>query len=128
MFRVAQSFKRIQNSRVQTVRPQTTLTFNQPISKFSFNRKYSGGGGAPSRDEIENRVIQLLSVAYSLEEGKVNPHTHFKNDLALDSLDVVDVVMAIEDEFAVEVPDQDLEKFISVPSTVNYLHSIPYVK
>jgi len=84
--------------------------------------------GPPSRTEIENRVIQLVSVAYNLEANKVNAHTHFKNDLSLDSLDTVDLVMALEDEFTIEVPDQDLEKFSTVQSTVNYLHSISYLK
>ena len=53
---------------------------------------------------------------------------HFVNDLGLDSLDTVELVMAIEDEFCIEIPDDDAEKIASVPQAAAYLAKHPNAK
>lgn len=59
---------------------------------------------------------------------KVVPAAHFEKDLGLDSLDVVELVMAFEEEFAVEIPDADADKIFSVEDAVNYIASHPMAK
>jgi NADH dehydrogenase (ubiquinone) 1 alpha/beta subcomplex 1, acyl-carrier protein len=55
--------------------------------------------------------------------GVVGPKSHFVNDLGLDSLDTVELVMAIEDEFAIEIPDRDAEGILTVEDAVKYISS-----
>jgi NADH dehydrogenase (ubiquinone) 1 alpha/beta subcomplex 1 len=59
---------------------------------------------------------------------QVVPSAHFEKDLGLDSLDVVELVMAFEEEFAVEIPDADADKIFSVEDAVNYIASHPMAK
>lgn len=59
---------------------------------------------------------------------QVVPTANFEKDLGLDSLDVVELVMAFEEEFAVEIPDADADKIFSVEDAVNYIASHPMAK
>ena len=59
---------------------------------------------------------------------KVTPETKFATDLGLDSLDIVEVVMAIEDEFAIEIPDQEADKILSIADAVAYISTHPMAK
>lgn len=59
---------------------------------------------------------------------QVLPAAHFEKDLGLDSLDVVELVMAFEEEFQVEIPDADADKIFSVEDAVNYIASHPMAK
>ena len=58
----------------------------------------------------------------------MKPGSHFEKDLGLDSLDVVELVMAFEEEFAIEIPDADADKIISVEDAVNYVAQHPMAK
>ena len=63
-----------------------------------------------------------------VDPNKVNPETKFIEDLGLDSLDVVEVVMAIEDEFAVEIPDIEADKISSIAEAIDYISTHPMAK
>lgn len=58
----------------------------------------------------------------------MNPDVSFAKDLGLDSLDIVEVVMAIEDEFAIEIPDQEADKITTIAQAVDYISSHPMAK
>ena len=58
----------------------------------------------------------------------VTPTSRIKEDLNLDSLDAVEVVMALEDEFVFEIPDSEAEKFFAVPDIVDYISKHPMAK
>lgn len=58
-----------------------------------------------------------------MQPEKVNKGAHFVNDLGLDSLDTVELVMAFEDEFAIEIPDADAEKILSCGDAITYMSS-----
>jgi len=58
----------------------------------------------------------------------VTPDAHFKNDLGLDSLDTVEVVMALEEEFGFEIPDNEADKIDSVKVAVEFIASHPQAK
>jgi len=71
------------------------------------------------------------SLGYSLvltRGAQVTPTSAFQADLGLDSLDTVEVVMAFEEEFAIEIPDSEADKILSVPDAVAYLAAHPQAK
>ena len=63
-----------------------------------------------------------------VDPAKVTPETKFADDLGLDSLDVVEVVMAIEDEFAIEIPDTEADAIASIGDAVDYISKHPMAK
>ena len=70
-------------------------------------------------------VVKKFDQVYA---EKVTPETKFATDLGLDSLDIVEVVMAIEDEFAIEIPDQEADKISSIADAVAYISTHPMAK
>ncbi|MCR5481855.1 MAG: acyl carrier protein [Clostridia bacterium] len=68
-------------------------------------------------DKVKEIIVEQLSV----EPDKVTPETNLMKDLEADSLDAVEIIMAIEDEFEIEVPDDDAEKFQVVADIVKYV-------
>jgi len=70
-----------------------------------------------SFDKIKNIIVEQLSV----DESSVNVDTSLMKDLEADSLDAVEIIMAIEDEFDIEIPDEDAEKFQNVGDIVKYV-------
>jgi acyl carrier protein len=70
-------------------------------------------------DRVKGIVVDQLGVA----EEEVTPEASFVDDLGADSLDVVELVMALEEEFGVEIPDEDAEKIITVGEAVKYIES-----
>lgn len=68
-------------------------------------------------EKIREIIVEQLGV----EESAVASDTHLMKDLEADSLDAVEIIMAIEDEFEIEVPDEDAEKFQSVGDIVKYV-------
>ncbi|MCX5788304.1 MAG: acyl carrier protein [Elusimicrobia bacterium] len=60
-------------------------------------------------NNVEDRVKQIIVEQLGVDAAEVTPQAHFVNDLGADSLDTVELVMALEEEFGVEVPEEDLE-------------------
>jgi acyl carrier protein len=75
------------------------------------------------RDLALEKVREVISNQLSIEKDKVTEDAHFINDLGADSLDLVELVMAFEEEFDVEIPDEDTEKLQTVSDCVNYILS-----
>ncbi|GIN70505.1 acyl carrier protein [Bacillus sp. J14TS2] len=69
------------------------------------------------------RVTKIIVDRLGVEESKVTLEASFKDDLGADSLDVVELVMELEDEFDMEISDDDAEKIATVGDTVNYIES-----
>ncbi|KAM3083218.1 mitochondrial acyl carrier protein [Clarireedia jacksonii] len=108
----------IQNSFV------TKSQFAAP-SAFHAVRCYSAAAGL-SRDEVTGRILDLLKNFDKVSDpSKLTPTSHFSNDLGLDSLDTVEVVMAIEEEFSIEIPDKDADAIHSVEQAVQYILAQP---
>lgn len=70
-------------------------------------------------DRVKGIVVDQLGVA----EEEVTVEASFVDDLGADSLDVVELVMALEEEFGVEIPDEDAEKIVTVGEAVKYIES-----
>jgi acyl carrier protein len=72
---------------------------------------------------MKEKVIKLVSEATKIEESKINLNTSFVDDLNLDSLDIVELMMKMEDEFGVEIPEDQAESLKTVQDVVTYLES-----
>lgn len=72
---------------------------------------------------MQEKVIKLISDATKIEEAKIKPETSFVDDLNLDSLDIVELMMKMEDEFGVDIPEEDAEGLKSVSDVVSYLEN-----
>jgi len=68
-------------------------------------------------DRVKKVVVEQLDVA----EDEVTPQASFVDDLGADSLDVVELVMGLEEEFDIEIPDEDAEKITTVQEAVSYI-------
>ncbi|CAN6180517.1 unnamed protein product [Urochloa humidicola] len=78
-----------------------------------------------SREEVVDRVLDVLKSHPKVDPSKVTPEAHFEKDLGLDSLDTVEVVMAIEEEFKLEIPDKEADKIDSLPLAIEYVANHP---
>ena len=70
---------------------------------------------------IEQRVKDIIVEQLGVEEDEVSPEASFIDDLGADSLDTVELVMRFEEEFGIEIPDEDAEKIQSVRDAYNYI-------
>jgi acyl carrier protein len=73
--------------------------------------------------DVLERVTKIIIDRLGVEESKVTLEASFKDDLGADSLDVVELVMELEDEFDMEISDDDAEKIVTVGDAVNYINS-----
>ena len=69
----------------------------------------------------EAKVKQIIAEKLGVSEEKVVPGANFVDDLGADSLDQVELIMALEDEFGIEIPDEDAEKLRSVKDALDYV-------
>jgi acyl carrier protein len=69
----------------------------------------------------EERLKKLIADQLSVNEEDITPDAHFIEDLNADSLDLVELVMAIEEEFGVKIPDEDVDKIQTVQDAIDYL-------
>ena len=71
---------------------------------------------------IEERVSKIVVEQLGVKEDEVSLESSFINDLGADSLDTVELVMALEEEFECEIPDEDAEKITTVQEAVSYIN------
>ena len=72
-------------------------------------------------ENVEERVVNIIVEQLGVEKSKIKSSSSFVEDLGADSLDTVELVMALEEEFETEIPDQDAEKITTVQEVVNYI-------
>ncbi len=70
---------------------------------------------------IEERVTDIVVEQLGLERDKVHPESKFVDDLGADSLDTVELVMALEEEFEIEIPDEEAEKITTLREAIAYV-------
>jgi acyl carrier protein len=71
--------------------------------------------------DVDGKVKKIISEQLGVPEADVKPEASFVNDLGADSLDTVELVMALEEEFSVEIPDEDAEKIATVQNAIDYI-------
>ena len=70
---------------------------------------------------IEQRVKEIIVEQLGVNEGEVKPEAKFVDDLGADSLDLVELVMALEEEYNMEISDEDAEKILTVGDAIEYI-------
>ncbi len=70
---------------------------------------------------VERRVIEIIVEQLGVGEEEVTPEASFIDDLGADSLDLVELIMAMEEEFGLEISDEDAEKIQTVQDVINYI-------
>jgi acyl carrier protein len=70
---------------------------------------------------MEARLREIVVDQLGVEESQVVPEAGFVSDLDADSLDLVELIMALEEEFGVDIPDEDAEKIVTVGDALSYL-------
>jgi acyl carrier protein len=78
-------------------------------------------GGTFAVASIEQRVKDIIVEQLGVEEDEVSPEASFVDDLGADSLDTVELVMAFEEEFNIEIPDEDAEGISTVQDAIDYI-------
>ena len=74
-----------------------------------------------SIENVEKKVKEIIAEQLNVEGGDLDPSKSFINDLGADSLDVVELVMAMEESFDIEIPDEDAEKIQTVGGAIKYI-------
>ncbi len=73
--------------------------------------------------ELQDKVIKLVSEATKIDTANIKANTTFVDDLNLDSLDMVELMMKMEDEFGVEIPEDETENLKSIQDVISYLET-----
>ena len=72
-------------------------------------------------ENIKSRVIKIVVEQLGVNEDEVTPEASFVDDLGADSLDTVELVMALEEEFGTEIPDEEAEKIRTIQQAIDYI-------
>ncbi len=73
---------------------------------------------------VNQEMVDIIVEQLSVEKDKVVPEASFVDDLGADSLDLVELIMAMEEKFDIEIPDEDAEKIVTVQDAVDYVDKI----
>ena len=73
--------------------------------------------------EIANRVKSIITDKLGVEESQVTPEASFTNDLGADSLDTVELIMELEKEFDLQIPDEEAEKIVTVGDAIDFIEN-----
>jgi len=74
-----------------------------------------------ANDKVQEKVAEIIAEQLGVDVGEVKGDASFTDDLGADSLDIVELVMALEEEFGIEIPDEDSEKIVKVADAVAYI-------
>ncbi len=74
-------------------------------------------------ENVEQRVKKIVAEQLGVNESEIKNESSFVDDLGADSLDTVELVMALEEEFETEIPDEDAEKITTVNQAINYINA-----
>ncbi len=72
---------------------------------------------------MKNEIINIISKTLGIDKKKINEKTNLVADLDVESLDLVDLVVAIEEKYQIEIPDQDIKNLQTVEDIINYIQS-----
>jgi len=99
------------------------LRVSRPVAVSTF-RAYSAAAGL-SKEDITERILSTLKSFEKVPQDKLTATSSFSSDLGLDSLDAVEVVMAVEEEFGIEIPDEEADAIQTVQQAIEYIAKTP---
>ncbi|XP_044500927.1 acyl carrier protein 1, mitochondrial-like [Mangifera indica] len=102
-----------------------TLTLNGSKQQLWSLRFMSSHDDHVSKEEVTERVLSVVKSFPKVDPAQVTPEVHFQKDLRLDSLDNVEIVMALEEEFKLEIPDKEADKIDSCNLAIEYMSNHP---
>ncbi|XP_062173417.1 acyl carrier protein 1, mitochondrial [Alnus glutinosa] len=111
--------------------PIQTLTLTGPKRQVrgpnggSLRFLSSHGDDHMTKDDVIDRVLSVVKSFPKVDPSKVSPDVHFQKDLGLDSLDNVEIVMALEEEFKLQIPDLEADKIDSCLLAIEYIYNHP---
>ncbi|WP_240469593.1 acyl carrier protein [Lactobacillus crispatus] len=76
-----------------------------------------------SEEEIFNKIKDMIADNFDVDKDKITEDTNFMNDLDADSIDLVEFILQLEDEFGAEIPDDEAEKIKTIGDAVSYIKS-----
>ncbi len=71
---------------------------------------------------VEEKIVEIISEQLGLDKDDIQLEASFIDDLGADSLDIVEMIMTIEDDFDIEIPDEDAEKIVVVQDAITYIN------
>ena len=93
----------------------------RPISGRSPASLFAERTMAPTRDQVTSQVKDLIADSLGVEKDNIQVTSSFIDDLGADSLDIVELVMAIEKDFELDIPDEDAERISTVQDAIEYI-------
>jgi NADH dehydrogenase (ubiquinone) 1 alpha/beta subcomplex 1 len=118
------------NRFASVLRPLCRASFSASVSRSATLQsvRFFSAQTFLDRDEVSDRVLSVIKNFEKVNPEKVNETANFIEDLGLDSLDVVEVVMAMEEEFTIEIPDAESEKLTTPSQVIDYVAAHPMAK
>jgi acyl carrier protein len=95
------------------------VNFSVAVLSLPVGKPAKGGVGMAS--SVEEKVKSIIVDQLGVNEGEVTPSASFVDDLGADSLDTIELVMAFEEAFGIEIPDEDAEKIKTVQNAIEYI-------
>ncbi|KAG9314434.1 acyl carrier protein [Chiua virens] len=94
-------------------------------SAYRLHRANFSAAAGPSKENIQARIFEVLKGFEKVDPSKISASADFAKDLSLDSLDAVEVVMAVEEEFAIEIPDAEADEIKTIQQAIDYIAKTP---
>ncbi|KIM67240.1 hypothetical protein SCLCIDRAFT_1210751 [Scleroderma citrinum Foug A] len=105
-------------------RPRPTFAVSKQTVCRMHRANYSTAPGL-SQNDVQTRVLDVLKGFEKIDPLKLSTSASFVEDLGLDSLDAVEVVMAVEEEFSIEIPDAEADEIKTVQQAIDYIAKTP---